>query len=233
MNQQNTGSESASSGATGLGALGAKSHEAAEQIKHKIVDQAEHVRDRAESIKEDTAERIRRVASQVRNVGETLRPDDSFAASLADRASQSIEGIARYVGATDARSFVHDAEQLARRQPAAFFGGAFLLGLAAGRFLKSSGGGNLAQTGPNSSQGPLPWQPPAGPTSEHPANGEPTSRRPGGTPIKANYDATFSRDADALREANRTAGANVPVPSTVPQSMERGGNGGRGKGVTP
>lgn len=234
MNQHNTGSESAGSGEPGLSGLGAKSHDAAEQLKHEIVDQAMHVRERAESVKEDTAERIRRVASQVRSAGETLRPNDSFAASLAERASQSMEGIARYVASADARSFVQDAEQLARRQPAAFFGGAFLLGLAAGRFLKSSGGGNVAQLGPEGARSSQParQQPAGGAAAAQPLGGEPVSRHASGARLKANYDATFGRDADALREDTRAAAA-AAAPGTLPQGGERVGNGGRGKAVTP
>jgi hypothetical protein len=37
---------------------------------------------------------------------------------------------------------VRDAERFARRNPAAFIGGAFVLGLALARFLKSSGEGS-------------------------------------------------------------------------------------------
>jgi hypothetical protein len=42
----------------------------------------------------------------------------------------------------DPAEMVHDAERFARRNPTAFVGGAFVLGLALARFLKSSGEGH-------------------------------------------------------------------------------------------
>ncbi|HEY6556163.1 MAG TPA: hypothetical protein VI072_02780, partial [Polyangiaceae bacterium] len=46
---------------------------------------------------------------------------------------------ASYVSETDPRDVLQDVQDFARQRPAWFFGGAFLLGLAAGRFLKASG----------------------------------------------------------------------------------------------
>jgi hypothetical protein len=138
MNQQNEAERNKAPREEGPGGLSGKSHAAAEQIKETLVGQADQVRSRAESAKEQAADRIRRVATQLRQVSETLEEDDSIAASVAERASRGIEGVARYVSNTSAQSFIRDTEQLARRQPALFFGSAFLVGLAAGRFLKSS-----------------------------------------------------------------------------------------------
>jgi hypothetical protein len=45
----------------------------------------------------------------------------------------------------------HQVEDFARRQPAAFLGGAFAIGFLAARFLKSGGGGGYAQSGTYSS----------------------------------------------------------------------------------
>lgn len=122
----------------GSTAFSAKSHDTAEQLKNNLVGQAEQMRQRAEAAREQTAHRIRRVATQLRNVSDSLREEDAIAATVAERASRGIESVAGYVSATDARAFVRDAELIARRQPAIFYGTAFLLGLAAGRFLRSS-----------------------------------------------------------------------------------------------
>jgi hypothetical protein len=146
MNQQNMGSSKRSASST-AGKIAAKSHEAAEQWKEAVVDQAQHVRDKAQSAKDHTTDRIRGVATQLQNVSDTLRDDDPLVAGLAERASRSVEGVADYVSRASAQSFVRDAEQLARRQPALFFGAAFLLGLAAGRFVKSSSPGGSFQSG--------------------------------------------------------------------------------------
>jgi hypothetical protein len=236
MNQPNAGSES-SSGKDGFSAVGAKSHEAAEQLKNKVVGQVEGVRDRAESAKAETADRIRRVATQLRSVGETLRADDSVAASLAERASQGIEGVARYVSATDARGFVRDAEQIARRQPALFFGSAFLLGLAAGRFLKSSSGGDVSQPRLNSPRGqsrPEPWTREDERTAfTGEGNAEPAQRRASSPRFQANYDATLGRDVDVPRETSSTTGVGSAAPRTPGLDTEKNGGAGRAKGVAP
>lgn len=136
MDQQNVGSKRSASG--GSGKIAAKSHETAEQWKETVVEQANQVRDKARSAQEQTGDRIRGVATQLRNVSDSLREDDPFASELAERASRGIEGVAQYVSSTSAQSLIRDTEQLARRQPALFFGGAFVLGLAAARFLKAS-----------------------------------------------------------------------------------------------
>lgn len=135
MDQQNVGSKRSASGG---GKIAAKSHEAAEHWKDTVVEQANQVRDKARSAKEHTGDRIRGVATQLRNVSDSLREDDPLASELAERASRGIEGVAQYVSSTSAQSLIRDTEQLARRQPALFFGGAFLLGLVAGRFIKAS-----------------------------------------------------------------------------------------------
>jgi hypothetical protein len=136
MNQQNAGSQRTASSTAGV--IAAKSQETAEQLKDAVVDQVNQVRDKAQSAKDQTTDRIRGVAGQLRGVGDSLRDDDPFVAGLADRASNGAESLARYVSSATPQSVVRDTESLARRQPALFFGGAFLLGLAAGRFLKSS-----------------------------------------------------------------------------------------------
>jgi len=135
MDQQNVGSKRSASGG---GKIAAKSHEAAEHWKDTVVEQANQVRDKARSAREHTGDRIRGVATQLQNVSNSLREEDPLAAQLAERASRGIEGVAQYVSSTSAQSLIRDTERLARRQPALFFGGAFLLGLAAGRFIKAS-----------------------------------------------------------------------------------------------
>lgn len=211
MNQRNVGSERATS-TQSEGGLSAKSHEAAEQFKEAVAGQVEQARERAESAKDDVARRIQRVAAQVRNAGETLRADDSLAASVADRASHSIEGLAGYVSRTDAQSFIRDAEQLARRQPALFFGGAFLLGLTAGRFLKSSGpdnGGRMSRDDDeyyNRKERPSSFLPQGG------ANAGYNPQR-----YRENYDATFGRDTP---EPRRQSGSGAPPPPDATTAPE-------------
>jgi hypothetical protein len=97
--------------------------------------------EQADSAKEYAIRRIRRVGSALRWAGEGLREQDDLIAGYAERASERISTMADYVDSTNAQKVMEDAERLARERPALFFGGAFLLGLAAGRFLKSSQAG--------------------------------------------------------------------------------------------
>lgn len=217
MNQGNIGSERAAS-SPGERGMSAKSHEAAEHLKESLVDQVEQARERAESAKEDVAERIRRVASGVRDMGDSLRADDALAASLASRAGQRMDGLARYVSQTDARGFARDTEQLARRQPALFFGGAFLLGLTAGRFFRSSGPGDgeqLAARREEERDGKR-----EATAGFMPPPGEGSSSNP--QRYRENYDAAFGRDAAgrSSSEPRRQSGSGAPPPLDAPTSPE-------------
>jgi hypothetical protein len=82
--------------------------------------------------------RVRGVGTALRSAGEQLREEDDVVAGYAEKASERIESIASYLDSAEPRELARDAEDLARTHPAWFFGGAFLVGLAAGRFLKAS-----------------------------------------------------------------------------------------------
>jgi hypothetical protein len=167
LNAGRTGNGGSSNGERGGGGVGerasgglsARTHEGAEQLKGMVSGQVEQARQRAASAKDQAAQRIRRVAMELRHVGETLQPADEFAARVAQRASGSIDKVAGYVSSADVRQLRNDTESFARNRPAVFFGGAFLLGLALGRFFKSSaqnGGYSRSQTQgtrPNFGQG--------------------------------------------------------------------------------
>jgi len=126
------------------GGLSERTEEAAGRAREAAIERVEQVRDRAgEGIdrgKQQMAERIRRLGSALHSASDTLREEDSAIARYGDLASETIERAAKYVGSTDLKTTVRDVENFARREPALFFGGAFLLGLAAGRFLRSSAG---------------------------------------------------------------------------------------------
>jgi hypothetical protein len=234
MIEQNAGTEGTNMGAKERsgGSIAAKSHEASEQLKDAVVDQVEHVRDKAESAKEQTAERIRRVASQLKSVGNTLRAEDEMASAVADRASRGVDAVATYVASTDLRGFVRDTERLARRQPALFFGSAFMLGLAVGRFLKN------APPEPSASDSPRRSSPPPR---------EPANRTGAGTTqagqqrYKENVDAAFGRDmpftpaaGSSLPQRSSSSPATpragtLPAADAIPESNGGGQRAGRGK----
>lgn len=84
------------------------------------------------------------VADSLRQVGDNLRGADEqnavgkFTAQYGDEIARRIESVSDYLDNADLKDITRDVERLARRQPALFVGGAFVLGLLAVRFLKSS-----------------------------------------------------------------------------------------------
>jgi len=104
----------------------------------KVEETGEQARKSMEQGRTQLAERIRRLGSALRSSSESLKDKDQLVARYTERASDGFERAAKYVSSADLRDIVRDAEEFARRRPAVFFGGAFLIGLAAGRFLKSS-----------------------------------------------------------------------------------------------
>jgi hypothetical protein len=207
MDQQNVGSKRTASPTTGK--IAAKSHETADQLKDAVVDQVNQARDRAVSAKEHTTERIRGVAGQLRNMSDTLRDQDPFVADVAQRASRGVDGLASYVSNATPQGIIRDTEQLARRQPVMFYGAAFLVGLAAARFIKSSR--------PEGSQTRGDYEPREG------SFGQRRERESGFFPsaernmrsnqrFQENYDAAFHRDG--LASPNDAAGgASTPLQS--------------------
>ena len=96
--------------------------------------------------KERTARALGAVAESLRSAGNDLRGRDEgmigqFIDGAADRASR----IADHLNNSDPNALLDDLENYARREPAVFLGGAFVVGLIAARFLKSSRRGNGRQ----------------------------------------------------------------------------------------
>jgi len=122
------------------GQIQTKVHEAAEQLRSSATQRVESVRDSAESARARAAERVRKLGGAVRKIGEHMRVEEqNYIADRASDASQRLESVADYIAQTEITGLMRDAGTVARKQPALVFGGTFLLGLAAGRFLKQSG----------------------------------------------------------------------------------------------
>lgn len=123
--------------------LADRAEQTAEELKSAAIERAQQVRESAQSgveqRREELAGKLRRISGALRQGGETLRENDAFAAHCADVVTDRFDRAADYVAHSDLRTLVRDTERFAREKPVVFFGGAFLLGLAAGRFLKSSG----------------------------------------------------------------------------------------------
>ena len=133
---------------TGAGS-GAK--EQVRQARDKVVDQAKSTfrdaRERAGSKFSEgrlqAAEQVRGIGGAFHRTGEQLRSEDQARfAEIADNLGRQVDRVADYLRESDGRTIARDVETLARRQPALVFAGAFAIGLAAARFLKSSDPGS-------------------------------------------------------------------------------------------
>lgn len=107
-----------------------------QQVAGQAVDQAKSVLD---SRKDDGAQTLQQTADALRQTGDTLRQNNvGFAAGFVDGAAGQIDRAAEYLRTTNVNDMVSDVENFARQNGTVFFGGAFVLGLFAARFLKSS-----------------------------------------------------------------------------------------------
>jgi hypothetical protein len=93
--------------------------------------------------KETAASELDTVVNAVRRFGETLNnegdgPIARFAAQYGDKAADGLDRVARYVREQDPKRLLNDVQNFGRRQPALMIGGAFLLGFAGARLIKSS-----------------------------------------------------------------------------------------------
>lgn len=109
-----------------------------------VVEQVEQkANSRVERGKDEVANELGRVAGSVRQFGEQLGTQDPgpishYASEYGKKAAEGLERLSNYLRQTDGRELVREVEKLGRRQPAILLGGAFLLGLAGARLLKSS-----------------------------------------------------------------------------------------------
>lgn len=104
-----------------------------------VIDQVkQQASTRVNEQKTRAAEGLGSVASAIRQASDHLRTENQTLATYADKAVDQIQLFADRMRDKDPAEMMRDAERFARRNPAAFVGGAFVLGVALARFLKSS-----------------------------------------------------------------------------------------------
>ena len=123
--------------------VAAKARDAAARVKSAAADTAARAKDEAQHIaaekKEAAASRIDSYGSAIHESARSLEEQDPNIAWLTHRAAERLENIAGYVRTRDFAGLREDAESVARRHPAAFFGGMFVAGLVIGNLMKASG----------------------------------------------------------------------------------------------
>ncbi len=114
--------------------------EAAGHVVEQVKGQASS---RVDQQRQTVASGFEAVARAFRSMGDDLRRQDQgpvshYAAEFGHAVSGQVDRIAAYLRGRDINQLMNDAEDVARRSPAMFLGGAFAIGFLATRFLKSS-----------------------------------------------------------------------------------------------
>ncbi|MCW5976972.1 MAG: hypothetical protein KIT09_02790 [Bryobacteraceae bacterium] len=131
----------------GEGSVLDSARHAATQAKEAAAGAAGKVRrqaaSRADRQREHVASGFSSVAGALRRMGDDLREEEygfvaRYAASLGESVGDRVDRLGRYLRENDIDRLMQDAEAFARRRPAVFLGGAFLIGFATSRFLGSS-----------------------------------------------------------------------------------------------
>lgn len=124
----------------------AKSASLVTEAKHALVDVVGLAADQAgESVmgtKERAADGLGSVGKALRSSGEGLGEEGDAIRGYVDQVADRVDGLSDYVRTRDAGQMLSDVERMARREPALFIGGAFVLGLFTARFLKSTSEGS-------------------------------------------------------------------------------------------
>jgi len=116
----------------------------AESVTSDVKELASEAVDRAKGLaseqvskqREKSAGQIVKLAGALHHTSEEL--GDAAVAPYVDRAADALDRLSDSVRGGDARDAVRAAERFARNEPLLFLGGAFVFGLLAARFLKSS-----------------------------------------------------------------------------------------------
>jgi len=109
-----------------------KAEDAATQARGRAEDQASRQKDRA-------AGQLHSISSALRETSASLHDQEQDAvAGIMENAATQVERLSGYLGSRTVSELVDEAQDFARREPALFLGGAFLLGLVGARFMKSS-----------------------------------------------------------------------------------------------
>ena len=129
-----------------------QSREVAQRAQQQASEVAEQGSRRAKSQiatqKERAAGQLEGVAQALHQTGQQLREQDQGSMGrYADQAADQVERFSGFLRESDANELIGEAESLARSRPAVFLGGAFVLGVAAARFLKSSSSSSSSSGG--------------------------------------------------------------------------------------
>lgn len=119
----------------GSGAIG-DAREKASEAAHEVRQKTERTLSRQ---KERATDRFESVSSALRDTSDNLRGQhEESVAGIFESAAEQVDRLSRYVRDRSVGELIDEIEDVARREPALFLGGAALLGIVGARFLKSS-----------------------------------------------------------------------------------------------
>jgi len=99
----------------------------------------QRVTSRVDEQKNRAADGLGGIASVFQQASNELRNENEALASYVDMASDQMRRLAEHIRQRGVADILDDVSAFARRRPAIFIGGAFLVGLSLARFMKSSG----------------------------------------------------------------------------------------------
>ena len=135
--------ESAGSSGSVVDQAAQKAGDIADQAKQTVAQATDQAREQVTSRLDDqinrAAEGLGGVAQALRQASQQVQEQNQGAfRQYIDTAADQVERLSGYLRSNDLGQIVGQVEDFARRQPALFLGGAFVLGLFGARFLKSS-----------------------------------------------------------------------------------------------
>jgi hypothetical protein len=124
--------------------------QAMEQVQQKAQEVAGQAQTQAKSAiasrKDQAVDQLGGVAQVFRTTSNELRNQDKDTiAQYADKVADQVERVSSFLEERDVDQLMGEAESFARRQPELFLGGAFIVGLLVGRFIKSSSERRMAK----------------------------------------------------------------------------------------
>lgn len=113
---------------------------AKEQAKRAAAQVTEQAKTTADTRLNDVAQEVNSVAEAVRQTSLEVSGESETVARYGERIADQLESVSSYLNEKGVEDVLTDLQDFARRQPAVFLGGAFMLGMVVGRFIRSSGG---------------------------------------------------------------------------------------------
>jgi len=144
--------ESGRSDRSGTVSLTAEAREVASGLADEATRSAER---QLTGGKERAAQAIGQLAEALRHTGATMSSsaDMPMVNDYLGRAASRVEGLSDYLKRKSLTDVVGDVERFARKDPVLFMGGALLIGLLGGRFLRSAQPERRSAPGANTGQG--------------------------------------------------------------------------------